>query len=115
VTSVAFDPTGKFVAAGSKDATVKAWNLATGELAFTCKGHTAAVWDTVFSPDGRRLASASDDYTVKLWDAATGDEALTLRGHLSSVYSVAFSPDGTRLLCGTDVMKIWEALPVADR
>jgi WD40 repeat protein/serine/threonine protein kinase len=115
VTSVAFDPTGKLVAAGSKDATVKVWNPETGELAFTCKGHTAAVWDIVFSPDGRRLASASDDYTVKLWDTATGDEALTLRVDLNSVFSVVFSPDGTRLLCGTNFMKIWEALPAAER
>jgi WD40 repeat protein len=109
VMSVAFDPKGEFLASSSRDASVKVWNLATGQLAFTCKGHTAIVWAVVFSPDGRRLASASDDYTVKLWDAATGDEALTLRLHLFSGFSVAFSPDGTRLLCGSEVLKIWEA------
>ncbi len=111
MTGVTFGPEGKFVAGGSRDATVTVWDVATGQVAFRCHGHTGAVWGVVFSPDGRRLASAGDDQTVKLWDTATGDEALTLRGHFGSIFSVAFSPDGTRLVCGTDVMKIWEALP----
>jgi hypothetical protein len=42
-------------------------------------------------------------------------QRLTLRRHLGSVYSVTFSPDGTRLLCGSDVMTIWQALPVSGR
>jgi WD40 repeat protein len=115
VTSVAFEATGELLATSSEDATVKVWHVATGQLAFTCQGHTGPVRDAVFSPDGRRLASASDDSTVKLWDAATGEEALSLRGQAVSIYSVAFSPDGTRLVCGTVGLKIWEALPVADR
>jgi WD40 repeat protein len=111
VISVTFDPAGKRLATGGRDKTVKAWDLATGQLLCTCKGHTDLVWEVVFSPDGRRLASASEDYTVKLWDPATGDEAFTLRGHLRCVNSVAFSPDGTRLYGGADGMKIWETLP----
>jgi eukaryotic-like serine/threonine-protein kinase len=115
VTSVAFDSTSKHLASGGRDATVKVWNVATGQEVHTLKGHTSVVRDVVFSPDGRRLASASHDYTVKLWDVATGEEALTLRAHIGGVNTVAFSPDGTRLYGGADGVKIWEALPAAER
>jgi WD40 repeat protein len=114
-TALAFDATGKRLASGGRDGTVKQWDAATGKMAFAARGHTAPVLDVVFAPDGRRIASGSDDYTVKLWDAATGAEALTLRGHIGSVNSVAFDASGTRLFGGGAGMKIWEALPAADR
>src|SRR5262249_50091057 len=84
--------------------TTKVWEVATGRLALTLRGHRNSIRDVAFSPDGRRLATAGarparrgdqmpDE--LKLWDVATGRELLNVpdAGH-----AVAFSPDGRRLV-----------------
>ncbi|NMG18281.1 AAA-like domain-containing protein, partial [Brasilonema bromeliae] len=58
VTSVVFSPDGKTLASGSRDNTVKLWNL-NGQLQHTLKGHSSYVTSVVFSPDGKTLASGS--------------------------------------------------------
>jgi hypothetical protein len=69
VNSFAFSPDGKRVATASGDATVKLWDLATGQETMTLKGHDGPVVKVVFSPNGQQLASFGGDRTVILWDA----------------------------------------------
>jgi WD40 repeat protein len=68
LTSLAFAPDGKLLACGSSDYNVRVWEVQTGALKFTLKGHTDVVELVAFSPDGKMLASASSDKTVKLWE-----------------------------------------------
>ena len=68
VNSVAFSPDGKTLASGSRDATIRLWDVASGREFKTLKGHLSDVDSIAFSPDGKTLASASDDKTIKLWD-----------------------------------------------
>ena len=82
VYSVAFAPDGKTLAtgSGSRDQTVKLWDVTTGKELATLKGHTrypSAVVSVAFAPDGKTLATVSWDMTVnvKLWDVATRKEA----------------------------------------
>ena len=44
------------LAAGIDDGSVSLWNVRTGALLETLKGHSAAVSDLVFSPHGRTLS-----------------------------------------------------------
>jgi WD40 repeat protein len=90
---------------------VPLWDLTTGQLAYTLRGHTDNVHAVAFSPDGQRLATVSRDGTIHLWDLSTGLETLTLKGHRGSVLDVAFDREGRRLATGGEdgKVRLWEA------
>src|SRR5947199_100279 len=94
VYSVAISPDRHLLASGSRDCTIKLWNLHTGQELLTLRGHTHAVHSVAFSSDGQSLASSSEDQTIKLWDLYTGKELCTITSHSSPIWGVIFSPDG---------------------
>jgi len=109
VKSVAFDSTGRRLANGSQDGTVRVWDAATGAEIACLRGHEGIVWSVVFDPTGRRLASCADS-TVRVWDTATGAEISRLHGHEDSILSVAFDPTGRRLAKGDGgATRLWDA------
>ncbi|MDE0506063.1 MAG: dockerin type I domain-containing protein, partial [Candidatus Poribacteria bacterium] len=65
---IAFHPTGKSIARGSFDQSVRVWNTTSGELEYVLKGHHSNVTNVAFSTDGKTLASGGWDGTVILWD-----------------------------------------------
>ena len=109
VTSVSFSRDGRTLASGSRDNTIKLWNIRTGKEIRTLQGHNSRVSSVSFSRDGKTLASGSDDKTIKLWNVETGQEIRTFKGHNSIVYSVSFSRDGKTLASGSDdkTIKLW--------
>ena len=72
VTHVAFAPSGKVLASGSKDGSVRLWDAATGKERHQLDGHTTDIAALAFSPDGKVLASSSEDGTVRVWNVADG-------------------------------------------
>ncbi len=109
IKSVAISPDGKTLASGSGDKTIKIWNLTTGQVIRTLKGHSESVYSVAISPDGKTLASGSSDTTITIWNITTGQLIRTLNGHSDGVYSVAISPDGKTLASGSfdKTIKIW--------
>lgn len=105
VTSVAFSPDGRLVAAGSLDRIVRVWDAHTGYFLERYEGHHDSVYSVAFSPDGKTLASGSLDKTLKLWDiVGTRSRSRcrsTFSAHKDFVLSVAFSPDGNWLISGS--------------
>ncbi|PWA23020.1 hypothetical protein CCH79_00001855, partial [Gambusia affinis] len=57
VISTAFSPTGKYLASGSGDTTVRFWDLTTETPHHTARGHNHWVLSIAWSPDGKKLAS----------------------------------------------------------
>src|SRR5262249_54614695 len=74
--------------------TVRVWEVVTGEVALTLRGHANTVRSVAYSPDGGRLASGGSDGQVILWDPRTGDKVCSFPGLALGVCCVAFSPDG---------------------
>jgi WD40 repeat protein len=112
VTAVAVSPDRKTLAAGLGHRAVSSgdigreaggiylFDLATGKLRHTLRGHTGAITALTFSRDGRDLVSGGYDGTVRLWDRATGKPTATAAmdgdGRWSFVTEAGFytGPDG---------------------
>jgi hypothetical protein len=66
--AVAFSPSGRYLAAVNKKATIQLWNLVTGKQERLLKGHEGSVVSLTFARDGQQLYSGSMDATVLVWD-----------------------------------------------
>jgi len=108
--ALAFTPDGKKVITGSRDATIKIFDMPALTELRTLKGHSGWIRSLAVSPDSKVLISASDDQTIKFWDLESGRHFRTLRAHAGAVRSVTFTQDGTRLVtAGWDrLVKLWE-------
>jgi len=47
---------------------IKLWDVETGDIIYTFKGHKEGINDIAWSTDGDFLASGSDDKTVIIWN-----------------------------------------------
>lgn len=93
VLNVAFSPSGRMLASGSGDTTVRMWDLNTECPDATLEGHTGWVLYVAFSPDGKILASAGMDKNVFLWDVQSGKQkGQPLKGHKNFITSLAWEP-----------------------
>jgi len=60
------------VVSGSRDQTLKVWDLASGLELLTLAGHSGRVRGVAFDADGRRIVSGSEDRTVRIWETGDG-------------------------------------------
>jgi len=99
VTSIAFDPSGRFIAAGTLAQTVAVWEVKDFKKVFNLPGHQDRIGSVLFSPDGSWLASASDDSTLRIWNVLNG-RLVVARQFDAAIQSLAFSADGKYLYTG---------------
>ena len=101
--SLAVDPSGEVVAAGSTDSfEVFLWSVQTGKLLDILTGHEGPVSSLDFSPAGaNQLASGSWDRTVRVWSIFGRSRAVEPFTLNSDVLAVAFRPDGKELATST--------------
>lgn len=66
--AVAINPDGKILVSGSRDGTIKVWNLATSKEILSLKEHLKSISSVAISSDGHTLVSGSIDTTIKVWN-----------------------------------------------
>ncbi|KAK0277286.1 hypothetical protein LTR54_000799 [Friedmanniomyces endolithicus] len=114
ITSVAFLLDGRTVVSGSRDMTVRLWDIDTGDSGEEKQkliGHTERVVCVAGSSDSRTIASGSWDLTIRLWDARTGIQKQSFTGHSNRIVAIAFSADGKTMASGGRDMtvRLWDA------
>lgn len=74
------------VVSGSRDATLRVWDVVTGACEHVLVGHVAAVRCVQYN--GRLVVSGAYDYMVKVWNPDREECLYTLQGHTNRVYSL---------------------------
>jgi serine/threonine protein kinase len=128
---VAFFDGSDSVATCSDDPVIRLWDIGTGDLRTTLRGHDDVVHSVRPVPEKRQLVSAGRDSTVIVWDATTGaalrrfgkatnpevlpasptlSDLLKLNGHVSWIREAAPLDDGRLLVtAGNDVLLfVWD-------
>ena len=82
---VKYAPNGKYFATGAKDKTIKLWDIQTGHLIRTFKGHDGAVNDIVFNSSTTQLISADSKGFVKKWELTSGKEVSSFQASSLSI------------------------------
>lgn len=92
---------------GSRDTTLRVWDIQTGLCTKVLVGHLASV--RCLEIHGDTVVSGSYDTTAKIWSISEGRCLRTLNGHFSQIYAVAF--DGKRVATGSldTSVRIWNA------
>jgi len=105
--SCRFDPTGKYVFAGTRDNRVVRWDLAS-DTKFVLAGHESWVRAIAFSKDGAMTLSGGYDGRILWW--STPDEKAeplrTIEAHDGWVRAIDVSPDGTLLASAGNDCKV---------
>jgi hypothetical protein len=110
VLSLAVSPDGFWAASGSRDKTIKIWDLKTRECKTTLKGHEGDINSISFTLDGKRILSASDDKTIRVWDIQKEKLLTICKGHAGFVWAIVPLPDGRRAISGSwdKTLKLWD-------
>jgi WD40 repeat protein len=81
------------VVSGSRDHTLRVWDMVTNACERVLEGHTGSVWCLAVLADGR-VVSGSKDGTLRVWDVTTGICELVLEGHAHRTLSRGVRSDG---------------------
>jgi WD40 repeat protein/nucleoside phosphorylase len=112
VASLAWSPTGTYLAASCGDKILRIWHTVTGEL--ISKYPLRAPWSNhiAWSPDSRYLAIGHSNHLAQVWDTHTKTSMAVYRGHKNSVRYIAWSPDGRAIATASNdhTVQIWEAM-----
>ena len=116
VMTVSFSSDGSRLASGRRDGLIQLWDVTTGQLLQTFRGHIDVISSVSFSLDGLSIASTSKDASVRLWDVATGQQKRLLAGYKDTgykgtVWHVKFYPNGLPLvsdLNDAENIRLWD-------
>jgi len=101
---------GPFLISGSRDRTIKMWDVSVGMCLFTLTGHDNWLRGLIFHPGGKFIVSASDDKTFRVWDIKNKRNSKRIDAHLHFVTSIDFHKSSPYVVTGSvdQTVKVWE-------
>lgn len=100
--SVAVDPSGEVVCAGSLDSfDIHIWSVQTGQLLDQLSGHEGPVASLAFAPSGNIVVSGSWDHTVRIWSIFGRNQTSEPIQLQADVLHVTFRPDSKQVAVST--------------
>lgn len=100
--SIAVDPSGEVVAAGSlDDFDIHIWSVQTGQLLDQLAGHDGPVSSLSFAPNGGALVSGSWDRTVRIWSVFARTQTSEPLQLQADVLCVSVRPDSKQIAVST--------------
>ncbi|KAK5164605.1 U3 snoRNP protein [Saxophila tyrrhenica] len=100
--SIAVDPSGEVVAAGSlDDFDIHIWSVQTGQLLDQLAGHEGPVSSLAFAPNGGNLVSGSWDRTVRIWSVFARTQTSEPLQLQADVLCITVRPDSKQVAVST--------------
>eukprot|EP00347_Sterkiella_histriomuscorum_P000004 403377554 len=108
VLELSFDPSSKFLAAGTADSAVKVFDVKKGFQTHNLIGHRGIITNLIFYPelDSLKLISTAEDMTIKVWDLVLRQEIHNLRFHQALITNLVFSQDKNTLVASSKDGKV---------
>ena len=106
MSTLAYSPDGKRIAAVGEARTVRVWSSRGGPET-VLRGHEQDVTGIAFTRDGRRVLSSSGDGTVRLWDVRGGESLAVLDSGNGPLYHLAMSRDGRIATLGDHAVRVF--------
>ena len=115
VFTLAFEPNGKYLISGSRDARLMRWTVSNGyEASGSAAAHLFTINHIAFSPDGEHFLTCSMDKTIKIWSS---NDLTLLRvldrarhaGHGNSVNRLLWLTTDEFVSAGDDrIVSVWK-------
>jgi WD40 repeat protein len=100
----------KFLAAGSRDNSIRLWDMETLNYRGCLKAHNGSVLCLQLDSQRNILVSGSSDATIKIWNLESGEVVQTLKGHKESVLGL-HTDDKYIVSCSRDSQaRIWSCV-----
>lgn len=99
---------------GSKDSSIRLWNINKKQCVAVCEGHTEAIGAVSFSKKSNSFfVSGSRDKTIKYWQITSGGSGIvskyTVKGHDKDISCLSVSPNDKFIASGGQdkLIKLW--------
>ncbi len=99
ISALAFAPGGQLLASGSRDHSVRLWDLSTLQCIERLHGNSSEVWTLTFAADGQGIISGAKDGTIRLWPTNATTRETFYEGNWMPI---KFSQDGRILAAIND-------------
>lgn len=91
------------------DDTIRLWDINTGKLLNTLKGHLKGVTSLCLNGDGSILASGSRDKTISVWRLPDGNLLTNLSATVASVWSLAMTTSANMIASASyQEIRLWQ-------
>lgn len=101
ILTVEFAPDGNSAFASS-NALLFRFNLLTGAILQSYRGHTESIVGMAVSPDGKLLATGDFRRAIQVRDIASGEIVHSFFGHRAAIWGLSFAPDSQQLVSASD-------------